>query len=375
VIGQKNISISIQPNNVRFINESISFSLERDYPVYLEIVVNASDGESMSYSMLTPIVKPSYRVVYYTALDSSETYVKLTLSLSDYVDKSKPIYAYVAIVNNMLLSTKNSTVVELSVPEQAYASISVDFPNRIYESGDPVNISIVFESYPSLKGTVKLYVDGNLIQEWDVEGNSTLSYVITAPQAVLHFLEDYVIKAEFVERVSTKVMATTSKILYVYNSGPSITLNSPAEGTTLSNVTTIDLSVDDPSGVASVLWKWDFEEGWHNTTEPYDITVDTLKYPNGLARLIIRAYDNKGFMSEKEFYFSIYNEEVEARVFSIWESVGNLIARYAFIPAIAVAAITMLIGFALGKWRASKPKQPIIVRIDEKLLKKRGERK
>ncbi|OYT57460.1 MAG: hypothetical protein B6U76_01030, partial [Desulfurococcales archaeon ex4484_217_2] len=302
---EKQISLSIQPNNVRTVNETLSFNLEKDFPVYLAINVTASDGETLYYSMLTPIIKPSYKVVYFTSLDGNVTSTSISLSLSNYVDVEKNVYAYVAVVNNMKLSTKNSTVVELSVPEQAYASINLDFPSRIYESGDLVNVTVVFESYPTLKGTVKLMLDSNIVKEWQIEGNTTLNYVLEAPQSLINYFDEHTVEAYFVEKVSGKTMASAAKTLYIYNSGPSIRLNSPLEGSTLNGTVTIDLAVEDPSCVASVLWKWDFEETWHNVTEPYDITVDTLKYPNGLARLIVKAYDTKGFSSEKSFYFNI----------------------------------------------------------------------
>ncbi|OYT57435.1 MAG: hypothetical protein B6U76_00905, partial [Desulfurococcales archaeon ex4484_217_2] len=99
-------------------------------------------------------------------------------------------------------------------------------------------------------------------------------------------------------------------------------------------------------------------------------TVDTLKYPNGLARLIVKAYDTKGFSSEKSFYFNIYNEVREAQMWALWESVGTLISRYAFLPAVAVGFVTMLIGYGLAKWRSAPKQQPIVIRIDSSILKK-----
>jgi len=376
VLGEALVSVSIRPNDIASIVKNVTLDLSLDYPVYLNVSVISDDGEYLEHQLLTPIIKPDLRVVYYTRLDPALTSQKLTLALKDYVDPGKEVYAYVSIINDMKLTTKNSTVVKLQLPEQAWVSLSIEFnDNRIYESGDKVLVNITLLTYPQLSGKIRLYVDDKLVNEWDVTANTTITEYITVPQELIETLVDVQVKSEFQERVSEKTLATSGKILYVYNSGPTILLNSPPEGSTLNGTVTIDLAVSDNSGVASVIWKFDFEEAYHNVTETYDITIDTLKYPNGLARLIVIAYDTKGFKSQRTFYFNIYNKVTEARVFSIWESIGTLISRYAFLPAIAVSFVVLLLGYGLGRAMASRPKQPIIIRIESEKLKAKGEKK
>ncbi|MDW8086288.1 MAG: hypothetical protein RMI45_08665, partial [Ignisphaera sp.] len=365
VISEANTSKTALANNIAYIDVNLSCVLNFNYPVFIEFNIVANDGEYLTYSSLTNIIKPQgFSVIKFTQVSSN----RVTLSI-DAVNES--LYAYVAIVNNIKLSTPNSTIVELSNVRDAIAYVDITFPRRIYESGDVVDIAIDCVSNVKFRGSLKIYVDANLIAAWNVTTNTSLTYRYTIPSGMLsNVLYTHIIKVEFIEEISQSTMASKSQSIYVFNSGPNIQLVSPPEGSTINGTYTIDLAIDDPSKVASVLYRWDFENAWQNVSEPYDIVIDTLKLPNGVARLIVRAYDSKQFMSEKSFYFNIYNQVTEARVFSIWESVGNLIARYAFIPAIAIAAITMLIGFTLGKIMTKKPPQPIIVKLDKEKIER-----
>ena len=367
VLSSKTSAYTVQPLNIVKVKEALPLNLAFDYPVYLRINVTAPD-DSLLYETLTPIVKPSLKAVYVRELDPSATNVTLELNLKSYVDLGKEVYVYVAVINSMQLTLNETKVVKMNLPEQAHVELEVITGNDIYESYDKALVNISLTTVPSLKGTINLYVEDKLVKSFSVEGNVSLSCYVEVPLAPMYSLRSIDVKAEFVEQVSGKKMAEKHASIYVYNSGPTIILNSPPEGSTLNGTVTIDLTVEDPAGVESVTWKWDFEKAWQNITEPYDITIDTLKLPNGLARLIIVATDKKGFTSEKTFYFTIYNEVREAWLWQVWASVGTLLSRYAFLPGIAIGLISILIGIAIAKFKRG-PKQPIIVKIESSKLK------
>ncbi len=84
---------------------------------------------------------------------------------------------------------------------------------------------------------------------------------------------------------------------------PEITINSPAFGSTVSGVVTIDVSATDPSGIELVAFEfWDWNPlGRINviflgadTAPPYQMALDTNLYSDYKKEIVVRAYDLAG---------------------------------------------------------------------------------
>jgi len=369
IASEAHANIRVLATNIKSVESSLTLNLSRDAPVYLIVTFESSEGDSFTYSMLTPINRHNLAAVYFKELDSNGTEESMILNVKDNVDTSKDLYSYIACVNGLGVTPDpdNPPIIEVIVPESLTAKVTLNVPNQVFETGNKASLSVTVEVSTNIEYYVKVYVNNQEYFEKIAKGNSTTHYILEVPPAPTLSLTRIPIEAEARESFTGYLLGKDTKELLVYNVGPTIILNSPAEGSTLSNITIIDLTVRDSSGVRSVKYRWDIEpeNAWHNISEPYDIEVDTLKYPNGLVRLIVVAEDSNGYVSSETFTFNIYNPVKEAALSAMLESVATWFSRYMFIPALATAAVVMLIGYVLGKWRASKPKQPIIIRVEK----------
>ncbi len=356
IIDTAEIIQTVAPNNYLVYLFTFSIPESPDMPIYLYI--KAANGTDVAeWQILTPVTPVGYGVIKMQHLDPSLTSITTYETLTE-ANASEPVYAYVAIINNMLISTPGHALFKLVLPETTNVSVIVTCESGVFETGDVVAVEINYTCVPTLEADINLYVGGTLVASWHVLDNATILTNVTAPDAPQGAETVVDVTAEVV--AFERVYASGSDSFTVFNQGPTILLNSPPQGSTLNGTVTIDLAISDPAGVAWAIWRWDFETEWKNLSEPWDITVDTLKYPNGLARLIVRAADTKGFESEASFYFDIYNEVTEAAFFAQLQEIANMIGRWAFLPGIGafvIAVIVVYTGMKIFRARP-KPKQP-----------------
>lgn len=75
---------------------------------------------------------------------------------------------------------------------------------------------------------------------------------------------------------------------------PSVAITSPASGSTIAGVATIDVSASDASGVASVELFANSKLVGTDLTAPYQFALDTSTLPDGAVALVAKAKDAKG---------------------------------------------------------------------------------
>jgi len=244
-----------------------------------------------------------------------------------------------------------------------YFTVSID-TNRIYESGETISIKVNVSSIG-----LPLYIDIKLADmEYKYTAMNT-TYNITVPELPAYQLTTYTLKVILLvnnDPVQEKVYS-----IMVFNTGPKIMLVEPHEYSQLNGTITITLYVYDDSRIESVLWKWDFEEEWHNATlDGYYayITYDTLKIQNGLARLMVKATDKHGYVSDAVYYFNIYNPVNEVQLNQLWYNIGQWLSRYIFIPGLITGIITTSLGVWLGYAirKRKEKKEKIIVVVNQK---------
>ncbi|MFX0061788.1 MAG: SBBP repeat-containing protein [Candidatus Hermodarchaeota archaeon] len=147
--------------------------------------------------------------------------------------------------------------------------------------------SLVNESVHQSGTTIDLIItdDGSIshvLYNWDGAANVPLSapYDLTLPSGEgQHTLYVYANDTEGFGASKTFVFTTD-------DTGPTITLTSPTNGTTGAAGTTIDLSITDLNGLSHVWYSWD---GAANATlaSPYDLTL-----PASTGQHILRVYAN-----------------------------------------------------------------------------------
>ncbi|NPA99688.1 MAG: DUF2341 domain-containing protein [Crenarchaeota archaeon] len=262
----------------------------------------------------------------------------------------------------------------ISRPAHVDSTINILFKaemdtNTIYESGMTANITVNVTQAP-FPMEVQIVFAGN---SWTYQARNT-TYTITIPDLPAYVLETYPVQITLL--VSGIPVKQYTYTIMVYNSGPKIMLISPSEYSQINGTVTITLYVYDPSGVESVLWKWDFEDSWHNASlDGYYayITYDTLKIQNGLARLMVKATDKHGYVSDAVYYFNIYNPVNEARMNQLLYNIGQFVSRFIFIPGLITGILTTVIGMWIGyAFRKRREKQEkIVVVLNQKGVKQK----
>ncbi|MFX0061786.1 MAG: SBBP repeat-containing protein [Candidatus Hermodarchaeota archaeon] len=163
-------------------------------------------------------------------------------------------------------------------------------------------ISPVNESIHQSGTTIDLSIDGidggvsHVLYNWDGGTNTTLAspYNLTLPSGDgQHVLHVYVNDTVGNWAVQTYVFTTD-------DTGPTITLTSPTNGTTGAPGLVIDLSITDLTGVSQVLYSWD---GTSNVTltAPYDLTL-----PSSEGQHILKVYakDTLGNWASQTYVFT-----------------------------------------------------------------------
>jgi len=246
--------------------------------------------------------------------------------------------------------------------------VSVSIPSILFETGETGEAVVTVNSPVPVNVTVTL--EGSKITEFTAVGNTSRMVRFTVPNAPPYTLLKYAVNAE--ATLGDWVIASDTGYLQVYNTGPSITLVSPAEYSTLNGTVNFTLYVSDESGVAMVSYQFDDEgDTWHNATILPDgavvFSVNTLEHGNGLIHLIVKAQDKQGFITQESYAFYIENPEKSAKLFSTWYNIGLKLQRWIMLPALITSVLSMVIGaiayhFLSKLWRKRQKPQVIIVK-------------
>lgn len=93
---------------------------------------------------------------------------------------------------------------------------------------------------------------------------------------------------------------------------PSVTINSPSLGATVSGTTTVTATVTDDTGVSKVEFYVDNTLQATNTTTPYSFSWDTSKLTDGSHSISVKAYDPTGNIGMESISVNIKNADSSA---------------------------------------------------------------
>ncbi len=120
--------------------------------------------------------------------------------------------------------------------------------------------------------------------------------------------------------------ATTSTTLLTDNAPPTLTIQNPQSGMTVSLTLIVDVQASDASGISRI----DFylqDMLVHTVTDtPYQWSWDTTKYPNGEYTITVKAYDAVGHTTESETTVTVKNVESPWWQTHLWTIIQALVA-------------------------------------------------
>jgi len=257
------------------------------------------------------------------------------------------------------LSLTHITSVDVEIPQIRECTLTARAEPYTVESGRNFTIyaDALFNSPPS---KVFMTLEGEGISK-TVE-STTAQWVLTAPQKPLYALNSvpYTIT---VKDPAGLIYAQTTVTVDVFNFPPKIYLNNPKEGSILNGTTTIDLQIEDDSGVTDAQYRID-DGQWQNLTEPYDFELDTAKLLDGRHILYVRAVDGAGFVQTAQFYFYSQNGQLLWQWQSALQQILGMAANISFPVFIGFGVVMIVLGYVLAKIKAKKPQPPIVVQIE-----------
>jgi len=357
-----NQSYSLAPYEIQY--HELYYTLPQSYnmrPLEYTVYIN-NEKETEDIAPLLVGLQGIYKPYYMTSFVGSNT---------------ETVILELPTVNKVLLQAitalniyqQNITTVSITDLE---TSVSVYVSQRIYESGENVPVIVTINStyYPM---TIDVYVIDSLVRSISISGNGSYTVYITVPDLAPYRYDRIPIIVKI--RIGNDVVSEKTVYIDVFNRGPYIDLISPSEGSTINGTVSFIIHISDPSGVKSVVWRFDVEDEWHNTTIDengnVNITVDTHRYGNGLIRLIIRATDNNDFESEERYSFYINNIEMTADLFLFWKGLGSSLAQYIIKGGILGGIVTATAGAVVTYILMKRRRQKIVVEV--KGIKGQGE--
>ncbi|MHA1835374.1 MAG: LamG domain-containing protein [Candidatus Odinarchaeia archaeon] len=382
-------NLKILPNNLIQPEFNLTISTTKETPLWISIEVLSDDGEYISAERLSPLVitrNDSFDklyVKYYEEFSSSDFTNKYQPSftytnLKDYLSAWNENYVCLKLENNIKLTIQPEFFKRLSLPEMLTADLDLTVEPTLAESGDQVTVTANISSSYAFTADVELICGEVSLTQRNVEIASTklVNFTFTAPQTSLLSWRDFSVNVKIIESQTQREVASSATTLSVFNQGPIIELVSPEEGSTLNGTVTFDLNIYDAANeVDSVTYRFDWESAWHNLTSPYDFEFDTNSTENGRIILYVRATDSNGFMSERSFYFVVYNPVKEAAIQAAIRGFIDLMSKYAFIPALVLIGIFLVLSYVFARIIKGKPKQPIVVKVEAEKLKKAEKKK
>ena len=120
--------------------------------------------------------------------------------------------------------------------------------------------------------------------------------------------------------------ATASTTLFIDNTPPTLTIQTPQSGTTVGMTLSVELQASDASGISRIeIYLQDVLVHTDHDT-PYDWLWDTTQYPNGAYTITVSAYDLIGHNTSRETTVTVKNVESPWWQTHLWTIIEVLIA-------------------------------------------------
>jgi parallel beta-helix repeat protein len=119
---------------------------------------------------------------------------------------------------------------------------------------------------------------------------------------------------------------TTSTTLSIDNTPPTLTIQTPQNGTTVGMTLIVDVQASDASGISRIEFFLQNVLVHSVTDTPYQWSWDTTQYPNGEYTITVRAYDTSGKAQTSETTVTVRNAESPWWQTHLWTIIEVLVA-------------------------------------------------
>lgn len=119
---------------------------------------------------------------------------------------------------------------------------------------------------------------------------------------------------------------TTSTTLFIDNTPPTLTIQTPQSGTTVGMTLSVEVQASDASGISRIEIYLQDVLVYTDHDVPYEWLWDTTQYPNGGYTIAVRAYDTLGKVQTSETTVTVRNVESPWWQTNFWTIIEVLVA-------------------------------------------------
>jgi len=119
---------------------------------------------------------------------------------------------------------------------------------------------------------------------------------------------------------------TTSTTLFIDNTPPTLTIQTPQSGTTVGMTLSVEIQASDASGISRIEIYLQDVLVYTDHDVPYEWLWDTTQYPNGGYTITVRAYDTLGKVQTSETTVTVRNVESPWWQTNFWTIIEVLVA-------------------------------------------------
>ncbi len=215
---------------------------------------------------------------------------------------------------------KTSTSITIFVDNTAPAvSIKEPVSGNIYSGTADISVNVtdnrelanVYVKVDNTEWLVMTYNSTDLLWKYDLN-TATLS----DGQHTLMFLA--------LDKASNPT--TTSTTLFVDNTPPTLTIQTPQSGTTVGMTLSVEIQANDASGISRIEFYLQDVLVYIVHDTPYEWLWDTTQYPNGECTVTVKAYDLIGHITSSETTVTVKNVESPWWQTNFWTIIEVLVA-------------------------------------------------
>ena len=263
---------------------------------------------------------------------------------------ARTAYAWAKDAAGMVSASRAASVlIDTTLPVFSYMSLVSASSNVTIKASATDNIAV---------SKLQLYVDGILKLE---SANGSLSYTLSAASGGNNIAVKACDAAGNARSQSFRVYGGAAPPVAVDSSAPSVSLGSPANGSSVGGVVTVSAAATDNTGVSKVEFYLNGVLKSTTASAPYTYSWNTAALANGSYTLSAKAYDAAGNMGQSaSVAVSVFNDTVAPSVAIAAPLAGSSVAGIVAVSAncsddVGVASVQFLVNGALQSTLTSAP--------------------